>query len=341
MGSRMRFLVVAGLAFFVFMAGKAATTYADGFLYVTSNPEKAIIKIDGETQGTTPVSISLPAGTYLIEASLASYNPKTQKVVIKEGEVTRGEFTLTKATTVTTPTSISSGKGNITFITDWTAAEIYLDGVKRKETTPVTIKDIPAGRHWLIITSKGYAIYQDMMLQNQETRVFQGYFEKVKAGTYQPWSQQRWTYGNRGPSSQQNTAAEIEKKRQALPATINLKMTSSSAWGTSDSVVITFQYRKSGTDTWETKELQFKTKEEDTFTVDNGTYDVKLTAVHSKGDTSLLGVLLGAAKKVGEVNKAFTQEFAADKLYVYTIAYDGASTLTYKLTETSQNTVIQ
>lgn len=63
--------------------------------------------------------------------------------------------------------------------------------------------------------SKGYAVYQELTLQNQETRVFQGYFEKVKAGTYQPWAKS-WARGETRSSSL-TKAAEIENKRQALP----------------------------------------------------------------------------------------------------------------------------
>jgi len=341
---------VAG-AFFVFAAGTATTACADGFLYVTSSPEKAIIKIAGETIGTAPVSLSLPAGTYLVEAGLTSYLSKSQKVAVNEGEVTRVEFTLNKATSykgVFTPVSTLTDKGNITIVTDWTPAEIYLDGVKRKETAPVTLKDIPAGTHWLILTSKGYALYHQLRLQNKETRVFQAKFEEVKAGTYQP-VMQPWTRGTWGPQTTRTTAAEIEKKRQALPATINLKMTttakngdSSTLWGSSDLVVVTFQYRKSGTDTWETKELQIKTKEEDSFTVEKGTYDVQLTATHYKVDTGLVTIFTGSSKKkVGESSQKFTKDFAADKLYVYDIAYDGTVTLKYSVTESAQNTEIE
>lgn len=348
MGGKMRFLVFAGLALFVFAAGRATTACADGFLYVTSSPEKAIVKIAGETRGAAPVSVSLPVGTYLVEASLTSYQSTSQNLVVKEGEVTRIEFTLNKATsskTVVKPVSALTGKGSITIMTDWTPAEIYLDGVKRKETPPVTIKEIPAGNHWIILTSKGYAIYRELMLQNQETRVFQGYFEQVKAGTYQPW-RQPWMRETRVSSTK---TAEIEKKRQALPATINLKMTttkkssdSSAVWGSSDLVVIAFQYRKSGTETWEKKELQLKTKEEDSFTVEKGTYEVQLTATHYKVDTGLLTVLVGSSKKkVGEATQQFTKEFAADKLYVYNIIYDGTVTLNYNVTESDQNTQIE
>lgn len=345
MGSRMRFLAFAGLALFVFAAGRT-TACADGFLYITSIPEKTIIKIDGETQGTAPVSVSLPAGTYFVEASLTSYRSTNQNVVVNEGEVTRVEFKLDKITSsknVAAPVSTLTGKGNITIISDWQPAEIYLDGIKRKETPPVTIKDIPAGTHWLILTSKGYAVYQELRLQNQETRVFQGYFEQVKAGTYQPWSQPRM-WGNR--NLQTKTSAD---QQALLPATINLKMIttkqnkdSSALWGESDSVVITFQYRKSGTETWEKEELQLKTKEEDSFTVEKGTYEVQLTATHYKVDTGLLTVLVGSSKKkVGETSQQFTKEFAADKLYVYNITYDGTVTLKYTVTESAQNTKIE
>lgn len=351
MGSRMRFLVFAGLVFFMLAAGKT-TACADGFLYITSIPEKTIVKIAGETQGTTPISVSLPTGTYFVEAGLTSYRSTSQNVVVNEGEVTRVELTLDKVTSfrnVVPPVSISNGKGNITFVTDWTPAEIYLDGVKQKERPPVTIKNIPAGIHWLILTSKGYAIYQELTLQNQETRVFRGYFEKVKAGTYQPWAKS-WERGGTARSPlNKATAREIEKKQQALPAAINLKMTttkqnkdSSTLWGKSDSVVVTFQYRKSGTETWETKELQLKIKEEDSFTIENGTYEVWLTATHYKMDTGLLTILVGSSKKkVGEANQHFTKEFAADKLYVYNIVYDGTVTLNYNVTESNQNTKIE
>ncbi|MFH2069571.1 MAG: PEGA domain-containing protein [Candidatus Omnitrophota bacterium] len=340
MGSRMRFLVFA-VSLFVFMAGTAG---ADGFLYVTSSPEKAIVKIDGKTQGAAPVSISLPAGTYSVEASLTSYRSTSQKVAVNEGEVTRIEFKLDKITSsksAWTSVSASKGKGNITILTDWQPAEIYLDGVKRKEKSPVTIKEIPAGIHWLILTSKDHAIYRELTLQNQETLVVQEYFEKVKAGTYRPWT--------RGTGGWPNRAAEIEQKRQALPATINLKMTttqqssgSSTIWGSSDSVVIAFQYRKSGTETWEKKELQLKTNEEASFTVEKGTYEVQVTATHYKTDTGLITIFTGASKKkVGEAKQQFTKEFAADKLYAYNIIYDGTVTLKYELTESDQNTEIE
>jgi len=344
MSGKIRFLVFAGLVLVMFAAGKT-TACADGFLYITSIPEKAIIKVDGETQGAAPVSISLPAGTYFAEASFESYRSAGQKVGVNEGEVTRIEFKLEKVAApkaVSAPVLALIGRGNITVVTDWTPAEIYLDGVKRTETPPVTIKGIPAGTHGLILTSKGYAIYREVKLRNQETLVFRESFEKAKAGIYQPWVETKKT----------PTKEEIEKKRQALPAAIKLKLTStaqkkaskdsSALWNESDLIVLTLQYRKSGTESWEKKELQLKTKEEDTFTIEKGAYDVQLTLTRYKVASGLLTVLIESEKKKdGEVREQFKKEFLADKLYAVDIVYDGTVTLNYKVTESDQNTKIE
>ncbi|MCX5642297.1 MAG: PEGA domain-containing protein, partial [Candidatus Omnitrophica bacterium] len=330
MDNKIRFLVFVGLALFIFGAGRT-TAGADGFLYITSVPEKTIIKIDGENQGAAPVSVSLPAGTYFVEASLASYQTAGQKVAINEGEVTRIELKLEKSTLKTifapvfTPASTPAGKGNITVMTDWTPAEIYLDGIKRKETPPVTIKGISEGTHGLILVSKGYAIYREVKLKNQETLVFRESFEKAKSGAYQPWVVE---------TKKTPTKEEIEQKRQALPSTVKMKLTStaqkkaskdsSNLWNEGELVVVTLQYRKSGTETWEKKELQIKTKEEDAFTIGKGTYDVQLILTHYKVASGLLTVLIESEKKKdGEVKEQFKKEFAADKLYTFDIVYDG------------------
>ena len=345
MVSRIQFLFFAGLTLFVFAAGQR-TACADGFLYITSVPEKAIIKIDGEAQGAAPVSVSLPAGTYFAEASLAFYRPAGQKVAVNEGEVTRIEFKLDKVTapkTVAAPVLVPVGKGNITIITDWTPAEIYLDGIKRKETPPVTIKDIPAGTHWLVLTSKDCVIYREVKLQNKETLVLREYFEKVKAGVYKPWILD---------TKKTPTKEEIEMKRQALPASIKLKLTStaqtkankdsSTLWNENDLVVLTLQYRKSGTEAWEKKELQLKTKEEDEFTVEKGAYEIQLILTRYKVASGLLTVLVESGKKKdGEVKEQFKKDFAADRLYAFDITYDGTVNLNYKVTESDQNTKIE
>lgn len=93
---------------------------------------------------------------------------------------------------------------------------------------------------------------------------------------------------------------------------------------------------------WEKKELQLKTKETDTLTIEKGTYDVQLTAIHYKVDTGWATVLVGSSKnKVGEASRQFTKDFSADKLYTFDITYDGSVTLNYKVTEADQNTKIE
>src|SRR5450830_759615 len=95
MTCRMKFLAIMGLAVFAVLAWKAPAS-ANGFLYITSSPENASVKIDGESQGQTPVSVSLPAGRHSVEASLDLYRPLAETVEIGEGEVTKVDFKLEK-----------------------------------------------------------------------------------------------------------------------------------------------------------------------------------------------------------------------------------------------------
>lgn len=326
MVGRKSFWVLAGLVLLAVLAVKAPAA-ADGFLYVTSIPDKAIIKIDGETQGSAPLSVSLPKGQYFLEAALDSYKAAGKKVDVAEGEVTRVEFKLEKSTvaskTAVAPVSAAKGKGNITFVTDWTGAEIYLDGARIKETTPATLKGISAGLHSVILVNKGYSVYRQFTLRDQETQVVKESFQQVKDNL---------------------TVAAAETNL----ATVNLNLTatnpkkssknSSGLWDQNDLISVVFQYRKPGAADWTTSELQAASKEADSFTVEKGTYEIQIVATHYKVTSGLLTVLGGAEKKkVAEAKQSFTKDFAAGKIYTFSLNYDGSFDLTYKVTEETQS----
>ncbi|MDD3726099.1 MAG: PEGA domain-containing protein, partial [Candidatus Ratteibacteria bacterium] len=254
----------------------------------------------------------------------------------------------------TSDTKGAKWTGNLTVITDLEKATIYVDGVKIAETPPVTIKDIPAGLHTIILVSGDYADSARVMVQKGKTSVLKHSFAEAKE------SEKRWSprvYSEKVEKEQlaKEKAAELEKKRQTLPAKIVLKLTnpalSDSAqqetgvklWGESNTVELSFQYRKSGDTAWNIKTLTSKKISEDSFTLEKGTYEVQFVATHYKEPTGVLNILLGAKKeKVREYKESTIKyELKPDTQYKFNIMYDGQSDFSYKVEETALNTPLE
>jgi hypothetical protein len=346
MACRKKVLAIMGLAVFALLAWKAPAS-ANGFLYLTSSPENASVTIDGKSQGQTPVSVSLPAGRHSVEASLELYRSLAETVEVSEGEVTKVNFRLEKGSSwkqVPPLEFAPKGKGKITIITDWPTAEIYLDGYKIKETTPVTLRGISAGSHSLILINKGYAINRQFSLKKQGILTFRESFDQVRNNLY------RLNLGDAGAAL---TAQETEKRRQALPAKIVVKLTTGQTlaeekkpasvfWSERDIVSVAFQYRKSGAEAWESSELKLGDKEEDTFMIEKGTYEVQMVATHEKQPMGIwTSVIDSKNRNVGGSKVLFRKDFAADKLYAFDITYDGNTNLFYRVAEETLNTSVE
>lgn len=347
MSGRIKLLAVLGLA--VLIAGPAwkASADANGFLYIKSSPENAAIKIDGKTHGPAPVSVSLPAGRHSVEASLELYQSLKQNVDVNEGEVTRVDFKLEKSSfwQRILPLEVSpKGTGKISIITDWPDAEIYLDGYKIRATTPATLKGIPDGSHSLILTSKGFAIQRQFSIDEKKTMVFHESFEQVK---------NNFSILRFGEIETALTREELAKKRRDLPAKIIVTLAvgqnsleeqkpASIFWSESDIIAVAFQYRRTGSEEWKTSDLSMAEKEQDTFTLENGTYEVQILATHEKQPAGLwTSVIDSERRKIGGSKVLFKKDFKADKLYIFTITYDGASNLSYTVNEENLETWIE
>ena len=62
---------------------------ATGSLRVTSTPSEAILKVDGATKGTTPLTVTgLSLGSHTVEVSKSGYTPYTTAVTIYDAQTT-------------------------------------------------------------------------------------------------------------------------------------------------------------------------------------------------------------------------------------------------------------
>ncbi|HNS32168.1 MAG TPA: PEGA domain-containing protein, partial [bacterium] len=259
--------VLAGVACFLFLFCITGLFAQEGFLRITSVPENVSVEVDGKAVGKTPLLTVLKPGKHAVKADLAGYSSETETIEILENEVTIMNITMEKQRTVgrVSPWT-KGGTGNLTVISDWADVDIYVDGLKVNEKPPSTIKNISAGLHTVILVSGSYADSSRVFIQSGKTFVLKKNFEddKKKASSGSKigdlWSGRRRT-------------SDIEAKRQALPARVVLKLAKPEAKETSlilgegESMVVSFQYRKSGETDWTAKELQSGTKEDDTFTL--------------------------------------------------------------------------
>lgn len=336
-----RFMKTVYFFLMAFMLCITSIFAQEGFLRVTSVPEGATVEIAEKNIGKTPLLTVMKPGEYSLKATMAGYNIYTENIKILENEVTVVQMNLVKTSQKPTfQRARRHGKGNLTVIADRENVDIYLDGVKVKEKPPVTIKDIQAGMHNVILVSGNLADSLRVIIENGKTSVLKKSFGDASKLASLTKAEQL--------ALAKRKAEELELKRQALPAKIILRLANPSAkegensiWSEGTLITLSFQYRKSGGTEWTIKELQSKTKVEDTFTLEKGAYDIQFTGTYYREPT-LLEALLGTKReKVKEYKESSKLEFKPDVQYTYTILYDGKSDFSYKVAEEQLNTPIE
>ena len=76
---------------------KAALTAVTGRLVVKSKPPMALVTVDDEPVGETPVSIPVPVGPHRVKVALDGYQPQIAPVEVTKGEATPLAVALVKA----------------------------------------------------------------------------------------------------------------------------------------------------------------------------------------------------------------------------------------------------
>lgn len=133
-----------------------------GFLYVNSTPQGAEVYVSGQLRGRTPISLSLPEGSYPVELRLADYEPYRATLKVEQGRETRLEVRLTPLVRTGTLSLDSRPQG----------AEVYVDGALVGRT-PLSLS-LPEGRHEVRLLLAGYSEYraQVEVRRNETTQLF-------------------------------------------------------------------------------------------------------------------------------------------------------------------------
>jgi hypothetical protein len=134
-------------------AGETKDVYATlqpietyGSIYATSNPTGAAIYLNGNYQGTAPLTISsLTPGSYNLRADRSGYQSESTSVTVQSGKQSDVRFTLTPVQQYGAVSITSSPSG----------AYVYMDGVY-KGRTPLTLNNVAANSHNIELDLSGY-----------------------------------------------------------------------------------------------------------------------------------------------------------------------------------------
>jgi hypothetical protein len=131
-----------------------------GTVSIESRPIGVSVLVDGEPRGTTPVSVSLPAGPHVIELRGGS-EARVLPITVKAG-VSASHYIELPPTEVTGALQITS---------DVSGARVLVDGQLRG-TAPVTVTDLAVGDHEVVLESRAGRVRQVVSIQAGVTTPF-------------------------------------------------------------------------------------------------------------------------------------------------------------------------
>lgn len=147
--------ILAGVAIAVVTAGvywkdrwQASAAPAGGSLRIQSDPAGAEVRLNGVVKGTTPLALTMPAGSYSLTVQHGA-NSKELPVSVTNGETTVHHITWTD-TTAAAP----AGTGNLSVATDPPGGEVVVDGEERG-VSPLTLRNLPVGQHRVVVRARG------------------------------------------------------------------------------------------------------------------------------------------------------------------------------------------
>jgi serine/threonine-protein kinase len=151
-------------------AGPAGAATGSTGVYITSQPEKANILINGQRQDSaTPATLTLAPGKYNIIVRKLNFAPYLSQIEVKQGETTQVNVTLTPRAQ---PEGAGFGFVNVTSTPP--GAEIHVDGKATGQRAPAQI-EMTAGQHTIALWSGGKVVYRrNVVVEANQVAQFAG-----------------------------------------------------------------------------------------------------------------------------------------------------------------------
>ncbi|HUF47991.1 MAG TPA: PEGA domain-containing protein [Vicinamibacterales bacterium] len=128
---------------------------AVGRLEVRSTPTGALVTVDGRIAGTTPLTIAdLPIGSHVVQVARPGFVPVEERVDLTATTLARVvDVRLGRSAADGAPRP--AGVGSLEVDSRPRGATVTVDG-RRVGVTPLSVPDLPAGRHVVELGLEGY-----------------------------------------------------------------------------------------------------------------------------------------------------------------------------------------
>jgi hypothetical protein len=134
-----------------------ASAAGEGSLRIESDPAGAEVRVNGAARGTTPLSLTIPAGQYRISVHQGA-NVKELPVSVTSGAVTVHHITWAETPAVAVAT------GHLSVATDPPGSTVSIDGEERG-ISPVTIRDLAIGQHRVVVRARGSSVTRTVLIE--------------------------------------------------------------------------------------------------------------------------------------------------------------------------------
>ena len=143
-----------------------------GRLLVRSSPPGALVDVNGELRGTTPLALGeIPYGSYTLRVSRPGYVSQVHELSISAGQPV-GAVSAGLMPAATGAASPARAAGSVFVESRPPVAQVFLDG-ERVGRTPVLLADVAAGLHEIRIQRDGYRVWSTTtrVVASERTRV--------------------------------------------------------------------------------------------------------------------------------------------------------------------------
>jgi hypothetical protein len=156
--------VLAGLGLSGFWAYNAfAVAPPTASLSLRTTPEGAQVAVNGQASGLTPIALSLAPGTYQVRLTAPNGQERTFDVALKAGETVVQQVEWAAA-----PVAAAATTGALRVQTEPPGQVVFVDDTRRG-LSPLTVADLAAGEHRLVVTSETGTIRRPVTIAAGET----------------------------------------------------------------------------------------------------------------------------------------------------------------------------
>ncbi|MBQ9281404.1 MAG: PEGA domain-containing protein [Treponema sp.] len=122
--------------------------FSESFIKVSANVSSASVYIDGTYRGYAPVRVQVSPGNHSVRVEKSGYDTYSGSVYVADGYEQSVSITLAASTGTLVVKAVIGSR-------TMRGASVYLDGLY-KGTTPLTIRDVKPGLHYVRVSKTGY-----------------------------------------------------------------------------------------------------------------------------------------------------------------------------------------